>query len=227
VFSFDFYRKEARFGEKEITSVSGNGFEVDIDWAFPTNRELMDWLHEHQEQRWVAFFTDQTGLSYLAGSMDQGLKLVYARSADYSSYTKINMSGVTWHPILYIKNINIIAMLGTTIIDLREYVVADILVYAGDTISESLKFRDAMGTLENLTGSTFKMDVKDSAGTVVVAFEMGSGLSLINGNTELLLSKPGITITGEYDYDLQRTYPDGSVKTKMGGKFIIERQITN
>jgi hypothetical protein len=228
VCEFLFARDSGSLAVPDVLSENGKIYEcgvvVDVPKITP---ELRDWLELNGERRWVCFAEDFNDYTHIIGEPGLGCVLTSDQSTDtMASGRNVSVlyfnASTPYRPI--INTMNFLEMTSDRqIIDLRENALADIVVYAGDTLSESLKFKDATGTVENLTGSTFKMDIKNNAGAVVLALTMADGLSLINTNTELLLTKTVISLTpGEYLYELQRTYPTGAVKTKMVGKFIID-----
>ena len=226
IYSSDFFRKEAKFSEKQMTGSAGFEYEFDLDWIWNYTTDLSEFLFQNQNKRWILFFADQNGQAYVAGSLEQPARLSFSRAIDNSNFLKLNLSAKLWHPVFLLTSLNILEMLETKVIDLRKYASIDIKVVEGDTINEPLTFRDANGDIENLTGSTFKMQVRRPDGSIVTSFVMGTGFSLQNGNTELLMFKSEVIPAGDYVYDIQRTNSDTTVDTIMKGKFIVEPQIT-
>lgn len=214
-------------------NLSENGllFEIGIGVDLPKmTPELRDWMEMNGERRWVCFAEDFNEYTHIIGEPGIGAVLTINQSSGESSVSR-NVSQLAfrafsnYRPIISIMNF-VDLTTDRKIIDLREYALTDIITYQGDTISEPLIFRDAVGNIENLTGNSFKMQVFDSTGAIVTSYEMGAGFSLQNLNTELFLFKNTTVPVGEYDYDLQRTYPDGLMKTQMAGKYIVQKQFT-
>lgn len=226
IFVSTFYRKECAFTAKSNQDANGLIYDIGISWAWINNRgELLNFLYRNQFKKWVAFFTDQNGHSYVAGSLELPMKLLFSQGIDAQNLVRVQLTSKSWHPAWFTENINLMA-LNTQIIDLRRYANRDFIAYEGDTIQEVLVFRDGDNNIENLTGSSFKMQVRRADGTIVTSFTMGDGFVLQNSNNELLMQKTDTVVAGEYVYDLQRTYPDLTIETLMKGKFTIESQIT-
>lgn len=215
-------------------SISENGklYISGINFDLPKiTPELRNWLNTNAERRWVCFAEDFNDYTHIIGEAAIGCVLAVRQTTGPSSSSK-NLSNVSLsvssinRPI--ITEMNFIDLTSSrTKIDLRRYAEKDIYVYEGDTISEVLTFRDANGNIENLTGSSFKMQVRNPIdNSVTSSFTMGGGFSFQNNNTELKMHKTELIAAGTYDYDLQRTYPDGIVETQMVGKFIVEKQVT-
>jgi hypothetical protein len=226
IFVSNFYRKECVFTAKSNQDANGLMYDTGISWAWLNNRgELLNFLYRNQFKKWVAFFTDQNGRSYVAGSLELPMKLLFSQGIDAQNLVRVQLTSKSWHPAWFTENINLMA-LNTQTIDLRRYASRDFIVYEGDTIQDILVFRDGNGVIENLTGSTFKMQVRRIEGSIVTSFTMGEGFTFQNSNNELLMQKTDLITNGEYIYDLQRTYPDNTIETLMKGKFIVEPQIT-
>jgi hypothetical protein len=226
IFVADFYKRECTFSSKSNIDANGVFYDLNISWSWVSNNgELLNWLYRNQYKQWVAFFTDQNGISYVSGSLELPMKLFFSQGIDTKNAIKVELTSQSWHPVWFVDNLNLMA-LSTKIIDLRRYASRDYIAYEGDTIQEILIFRDGDGAIENLTGSTFKMDVQRADGSIVTSFTMGNGFALQNSNNELLMQKTDTIANGEYLYDLQRTYPDSTIETLMKGKFIVEPQIT-
>ncbi|GGD44982.1 hypothetical protein GCM10011514_06240 [Emticicia aquatilis] len=214
-----------RLNENGILCVS----QIILDLAKITV-ELQRWLYLHAERRWVCFAEDFNGYTHIIGEPHTGCRLSTNQVTGERSSSK-NLTTITlevssiYRPI--ITTMNFVDLTSNRLkIDLRRYAERDFYAYEGDTINEVLTFRDANSNIENLTGNSFKMQVRDFTGAVITSFVMGNGFVLQNNNTELLMFKSDIIASGEYDYDLQRTYPDGTIETQLKGRFIIEKQIT-
>ena len=86
------------------------------------------------------------------------------------------------------------------------------------------------GSEEDLTGATPKVVFrrKSYTGKVVATLQIGSGLTWIDQSLgqlrwDAFIANWGV---GEYFYDMQVTYPDGSIYTKTRGSFKIIAQST-
>lgn len=112
-------------------------------------------------------------------------------------------------------------------------VVGDIAAKRGDTFRIKVGFSTRTNGVispDDITGSTFKMDIaKNADGTENIKhLTMGGGLSITAPNFLIvLIAATGMNLTpGIYYYDIERTYPDGTVKTKPEGRFIVEADVT-
>lgn len=228
---FLFARDSGSFAIADRPSENGILYESNVVVELPKiTIELRDWLDINAERRWVCFAEDFNDYTHIIGEPGLGAILSVNQTTGDTSSSR-NFSGLgflgfsIYRPI--ITDMNFVDLTeNRQLIDLREYVLADIIVKAGDSIFEPIVLRDSFGNIENLTGSVFKLQVKDVDGNLITSFEMGNGFTLQNGNTELLMQKNGTLPVGEYQYDLERTYPNGIVKTQMAGRFIVENQVT-
>jgi hypothetical protein len=112
-------------------------------------------------------------------------------------------------------------------------VVGDLTAKRGDTFRIKISFftrTNGVLSPDDITASTFKMDIaKKADGTENIKhLTMASGLSITSPNFLIvLIAATGMNIApGTYYYDIERTYPDGTVKTKPEGRFIVEADVT-
>lgn len=111
--------------------------------------------------------------------------------------------------------------------------VVDITVKRRDTFSTKLQFSTKSGTVitpEDITASTFKMRIANavSGGQTIKELTPGNGLAF-EGTSNLVITIIAADMdmpAGIYYYDVQRTYPDGTVVTKPEGRFIVDADIT-
>src|SRR6266542_1939299 len=102
----------------------------------------------------------------------------------------------------------------------------DIVCRRGDTFYRSLTFT-INGNPEDFTGSAFKMQVRLST-TIILDFTSsnititGNTIELYKSNDDMKSIKPG-----KYQYDLEQTYADGTVTTRLAGSFTINPDSTH
>jgi hypothetical protein len=114
--------------------------------------------------------------------------------------------------------------MATTINTIRR-AEATVKAYQGDTFCPVLTFKDSGGNNLDLTGITFKMQIKKKDGTLMQTLEDG---------TDIIVTLPNVVTfdviiaidKGTYEYDLQGTYNDGKVVTFLGGVFEVTKQVT-
>ena len=101
----------------------------------------------------------------------------------------------------------------------------DIICRRGDTFYRSLTFT-INGNPEDFTGSAFKMQVRLST-TIILDFTSsnititGNTIELYKSDNDMKSVKPG-----KYQYDLEQTYADGTVTTRLAGSFTINPDST-
>lgn len=106
----------------------------------------------------------------------------------------------------------------------------------GDTFSlDTIRFwSDAAKTIPiDISGDSFKMEVKDSAGTVILTFITPDNFTIHDTN-ELDITMPGADMlidstddTHPYVYDIEWTKSGGEIKTFMKGSFYVFQDVTN
>ena len=101
----------------------------------------------------------------------------------------------------------------------------DFIAYKGDTFNPVITFTDAASAPIDFTGCTIVMQIRDSKKVLMVELIEGNGFTraanVLTFN-KVLDFKEGTT----YEHDMQVTYPDGVVKTLIGGKFTLTKDIT-
>ena len=105
----------------------------------------------------------------------------------------------------------------------------DITCRKGDTFSLEFTFKDSAGVAINLTGYTWKMDVKEtdtSSGDIIAdsSFTYSGTAAGLLTVTATAATMAGVT-GGLYVYDLQST-TGGAVKTWIYGLFTINEDIS-
>ena len=97
-------------------------------------------------------------------------------------------------------------------------------VLKGDTFDAILKFLDGQGKPLSFTGATLLMHIRDSNDALLVTLQSGSGF-LVSSN---IVTFNYITTLAPdtYFYDLQCTFSSGLVKTLIGGKYKVQKEIT-
>ncbi|MCF0071277.1 hypothetical protein LZD49_12420 [Dyadobacter sp. CY261] len=109
----------------------------------------------------------------------------------------------------------------------------DINCYRGDTFERWIRIR-RNGIEENLQPSTYRMQIRN--GNTLIK-EIASGLNPVGGISietmdggVLLLQIPAGYMeqlpAGSFVYDIQQTYPNGKIKTRVRGAFTITDDIT-
>lgn len=110
----------------------------------------------------------------------------------------------------------------------------DINCYKGDTFERWIRIK-RNGVEEDLQASTFRIQIRnnsvavkeissttdESAGRITI--EVGSGgVLVLQIPASVMASLP----SGSFVYDIQQTYPDGKIRTRGRGSFIITDDIT-
>jgi hypothetical protein len=107
----------------------------------------------------------------------------------------------------------------------------------GSTLSLSLTFRDSAGALLNLTGYTFRGQIRSPALSTTISasftFDTSSaasgviGVSLTDTQTMSLTAGESINSTeSKYQYDMEYVQPGGSVTRFLEGVCIVNRNVT-
>jgi hypothetical protein len=104
-----------------------------------------------------------------------------------------------------------------------------IRIRRGDTYTHVVTEYADDGTLSNLTGNTFLVQLRTSpdATSPTVAFTT-TILDAVNGSWQFSLtaSQTENLPIGLYFYDVQRTYTDGTVHTRFEGEAEVEADIS-
>lgn len=101
----------------------------------------------------------------------------------------------------------------------------NIKAYQGDTFAPVLNFTDENEDPLDLTGITFKMQIRKKDGTLMQTISQGAGITVTLPNTVTFSAIINVE-KGCYEYDLQGTYSNGSVVTFLGGGFEVTKEIT-
>ena len=104
-----------------------------------------------------------------------------------------------------------------------------IRIRRGDTYTHAVTEYDDDGTLSNLTGSTFLVQMRsDSESDTVVAQFTTALVDAANGEWQFSLtaSQTADLDLGIYFYDVQRTYADGAVHTRFEGEAVVEADVS-
>lgn len=110
------------------------------------------------------------------------------------------------------------------------YHVQNYTPYVGDTLAEAFTVIEA-GVAADVAADTWKMRIEDAAtGTEFLTLTNGSGFSFPgSGVVKWVLSAAqtsNFLPKRRYRYDIQRTKPDGTVKTIQRGEIIPTKDIT-
>lgn len=100
------------------------------------------------------------------------------------------------------------------------YSLVDFQTPRGNDFARTLEFEDPEGNPEaDFMGSTFEMKVTDTFGGVVLTFnpnpESPNVLNLVKTAEQMNIP------TGTYSYYLNQSRPDGTIDTRLKGKFTI------
>jgi hypothetical protein len=97
----------------------------------------------------------------------------------------------------------------------------------GDTSSFSVKLwdDDAKTVPTDLTGCEALLQVKTSSGALQFQYTMADGIT-ISGNAFLFKKICDAPKAGEFEFDLQITYANGTVKTYTGGVATLIKEIS-
>ena len=104
-----------------------------------------------------------------------------------------------------------------------------IRIRRGDTYTHVVTEYDDDGTLSNLTGNTFLIQIReDSESTSVVATFTTTIINAALGTWQFSLTatQTAALAVGVYFYDVQRTYADSSVHTRFEGEAEVEADIS-
>ena len=102
--------------------------------------------------------------------------------------------------------------------------VYDVRMTQGDTFSEEVLMEDGDGDAIDLTGYSFKSQLRRTADDSVVAeFSISTSESTV---TRTLSAAVTADLSGTYVHDFQWTNPSGQVRTLFSGDFEIEPEVT-
>ena len=109
---------------------------------------------------------------------------------------------------------------------LADYTAAvyDVRMTQGDSFVEELLMEDGEGDAIDLSGYTFRSQLRRTADNGLVA-EFGISVS---GSTVTRSLSPVVTagLSGTYVHDFQWTDPTGKIRTLLSGEFEIEPEVT-
>jgi hypothetical protein len=97
-------------------------------------------------------------------------------------------------------------------------------VLKGDTFDAVVTFKDAEQKPLNFTGATLLMHIRNDSDVLQATLQSGSGFTV---SSNIVTFNYITTLTPDtYFYDLQCTFASGLVKTLIGGKFKVLKEIT-
>jgi hypothetical protein len=97
-------------------------------------------------------------------------------------------------------------------------------VLKGDTFDAVVNFKDAEQKPLNFTGATLLMHIRNDEDVLQATLQPGSGFVVTSNIITFNYITP--LAVGTYFYDLQCTFPSGLVKTLIGGKYKVLKEIT-
>ena len=103
--------------------------------------------------------------------------------------------------------------------------------YAGDTAGAQSFNISRNGIPINLTGAVVRMQVRECGRPIpVLDLASNDGVSIVITDAESGMFRVGYyrnpPAPGSYVYDLEVTFPDGSVKTYLRGSYTIAGEVT-
>ena len=109
---------------------------------------------------------------------------------------------------------------------LADYTAAvyDVRMTQGDSFVEELTMEDGEGDLLDLSGYTFRSQLRRTADNGLVAeFAISVAGSVVTRSLS-----PAVTagLSGTYVHDFQWTDPQGRIRTLLSGEFEIEPEVT-
>lgn len=122
------------------------------------------------------------------------------------------------------------------VINLADAVREDFVVTRGDTLAMGTNrfWSDSAKTVPiDITGDSFKMEVKDAEGTIILTLVTPTNF-VIHDTNEVDIVASGTQMEVEpspngqpYSYDIEWTKSTGVIKTYQYGYFTIKKDITN
>ena len=105
-----------------------------------------------------------------------------------------------------------------------------IKIRRGDTYTHLVTEYDSDGALDDLTGSTFLVQLRETpeAASALATFTT-EFIDAEEGEWQFSLSatETSALVAGLYFYDVQRTWPDGTVHTRFQGEALVEDDISH
>lgn len=117
-----------------------------------------------------------------------------------------------------------------TTISLRPAVVHFEDLVQGDDLNFTVALTDDNGDPVNISGDSFKMQIRRADGSVVKTLTTGGGITITGTNT--IYGTVAGTDTDDldpdytYNYDIQWTLSGGTVRTIVSGRIKAYKQIT-
>jgi len=97
-------------------------------------------------------------------------------------------------------------------------------VLKGDTFDAVVSFKDSEGKPLNFVGATLVMDIRNDSDSLMVTLQDGAEFTV--ASNIVTFNYVTSLATGTYFYDLQCTFSNGLIKTLIGGKFKVQKDIT-
>jgi hypothetical protein len=97
-------------------------------------------------------------------------------------------------------------------------------VLKGDTFDAVVTFKDSEQKPLNFTGATLLMHIRDDSDSLVATLQSGSGFT--RANNIVTFNYVTTLAPNTYFYDMQCTFANGTVKTLIGGKYKVLKEIT-
>lgn len=104
----------------------------------------------------------------------------------------------------------------------------NVSIWRNDTWSQTFAVK-SNGVAMDLRNSTIKIQVRKKAGDTNTLLELSTedGISIIgNEYNNIYLHKKVEIHSGNYVYDMNVTFSDGSVKTLVWGNFFVQEDVT-
>jgi hypothetical protein len=103
-------------------------------------------------------------------------------------------------------------------------------LYRGDTWTRAWELKDAAGNTIDLTGASARLQVRDSAGAVVISASTSDGrltLTPASGRIDMLVpySATGLA-PGSYRFDLEVTHAGGLRRTYEQDTLVVLEDVT-
>lgn len=100
--------KTASFAEALQNGQAGASYNPQITVPIPSlASEIIEWVYRNQNRRFIAIFRDTAGYCYMAGTKSNGLRLSWARSVQQTNFQQLSISGINWHPALWMGSIDL------------------------------------------------------------------------------------------------------------------------
>jgi hypothetical protein len=105
-----------------------------------------------------------------------------------------------------------------------------IRIRRGDTYTHLVTEYDVDGNVENLTGSSFLVQMRPDPDSTTVTVQFTTEIvDAVNGEWQFSLTstQTSALTAGVYFYDVQRTYSGGQVHTRFQGDVVVENDISH